>query len=565
MANLSTFTPTLEHQPSLIHDQSIEQHASNNMTSTQDGDKPLTGNHFEQDEGPDEYDEAGEDDEEQDYDYEDDDPLDPDMPAQGPASGSSQSKQSSTRIKDHLTSLSHHASKLHLDDHHNDTHPASVNISTSTHNDSKDRSDRATSEQVLDPRTRMILLQLINRGIVSEINGVISTGKEANVYHAIHTPPPPSSTSSSEQVKDENRAIKVYKTSILVFKDRDRYVSGEFRFRRGYNKSNNRQMVKVWAEKEYRNLKRIYDAGQIPCPKPMALRRHVLVMDFVGSKKGWAAPRLRDVVFSDKDEEAQSLEWKRLYVQLLGYMRRLYQVCKLVHADLSEYNLLFHDEKIWMIDVSQSVEHDHPRSLEFLRMDIKNVTDFFHRQKGVDTFSERTVFEFITTDQNKIGVDETAMKMEIEKLYVARKEKGVSEEDDKISDEVFRQQYIPRNLNEVYDTERDAEQIHRGEGDELVYRALLANKVISPPSNHDENKDEQDKSHEDHSGQDESDEDEDDESWSEDKPRGKRFQDKDEKKEHKKAVKEEKREKRANKMPKHVKKKLVNESSKHKK
>ena len=51
-------------------------------------------------------------------------------------------------------------------------------------------------------------------------------------------------------------AVKVYKTSILSFKDRDRYVSGEFRFRRGYNKHNPRKMVQVWAEKETRNLMR---------------------------------------------------------------------------------------------------------------------------------------------------------------------------------------------------------------------------------------------------------------------------------------------------------------------
>lgn len=68
----------------------------------------------------------------------------------------------------------------------------------------------------MDPRTRMILFKLLNRGIVTEINGCISTGKEANVYHATG--------------KDgANLAIKIYKTSILVFKDRDKYVSGEFR------------------------------------------------------------------------------------------------------------------------------------------------------------------------------------------------------------------------------------------------------------------------------------------------------------------------------------------------
>lgn len=69
----------------------------------------------------------------------------------------------------------------------------------------------------MDPRTRMILFKLLNRGIVTEINGCISTGKEANVYHA-----------TGKEGKD--LAIKIYKTSILVFKDRDKYVSGEFRY-----------------------------------------------------------------------------------------------------------------------------------------------------------------------------------------------------------------------------------------------------------------------------------------------------------------------------------------------
>jgi RIO kinase 1 len=42
----------------------------------------------------------------------------------------------------------------------------------------KDKADRATTEQVLDPRTRVILLKMIGRGLVSQINGVVSTGKE---------------------------------------------------------------------------------------------------------------------------------------------------------------------------------------------------------------------------------------------------------------------------------------------------------------------------------------------------------------------------------------------------
>ncbi|KAJ2794317.1 Serine/threonine-protein kinase rio1, partial [Coemansia furcata] len=37
----------------------------------------------------------------------------------------------------------------------------------------KDKADRATTEQVLDPRTRIILFKLLNQGIVYEVHGCI--------------------------------------------------------------------------------------------------------------------------------------------------------------------------------------------------------------------------------------------------------------------------------------------------------------------------------------------------------------------------------------------------------
>ena len=171
----------------------------------------------------------------------------------------------------------------------------------SQHANLKDRSDRATNEQVLDPRTRIILYKMIGRGVIYEVNGCVSTGKEvgrsipsppsnnctqfpfclfirhlsdiqANVYHALT----PSKT---------HLALKIYKTSILVFKDRDRYVTGEHRFRRGYSK-NPRKMVKLWAEKEMRNLRRLNTAG-IHSPEPIEVRGNVLAMSFIGNSEGW--------------------------------------------------------------------------------------------------------------------------------------------------------------------------------------------------------------------------------------------------------------------------------------
>lgn len=448
-------------------------------------------------------------------------------------------------IDDQVKSLTRHAAKIKLD--------AQQSGFSSKGDKGNDRADRATSEQVLDPRTRMLLLQMINRGLVSEIHGCLSTGKEANVYHAISFP-------EEDDAVQQHRAIKVYKTSILVFKDRDKYVTGEFRFRQGYNKSNNRAMVKLWAEKEMRNLRRIYSAG-IPCPEPIFLRLHVLVMGFIGSSKGVPAPRLKDVEFDIPEPEVR---WRSLYMELLGHMRMMYQVCRLVHADLSEYNILYHKERLYIIDVSQSVEHDHPRSLEFLRMDIKNVSDFF-RRKNVHTLSERTIFQFIMAPEGptEITPGNEAMNEAIEKLFTARDESGATEESEEVDTAVFRQQYIPQNLEQVYDIERDAEKIRDGGGDDLVYGDLLATGKSKAADAAEEESDASGGVSV--SGSESEDEDEEVDPFAPKQPRGKRFEDKDAKRDHKAKVKEEKREQRAKKMPKHMKKKLVSSSSRKKK
>ena len=456
-------------------------------------------------------------------------------------------------IDDQLAGLSRHAAKLRLDDQQS---------GLGGKDRSKDKSDRATSEQVLDKRTRMILLKMLDRNVVSEINGCVSTGKEANVYHA-------TSISQGEgleaAVAPLNRAIKVYKTSILVFKDRDKYVAGEYRFRQGYNKNSNRAMVKIWAEKEMRNLRRIYAAG-IPCPEPIYLRLHVLIMGFLGTKRGTPAPRLKDVELEGDDVEVR---WKLLYLQLLGYMRMLYQICRLVHADLSEYNVLFHEEKLWIIDVSQSVEHDHPKSLEFLRMDIKNVNEFFTR-KGVDTLLDRTVFNFVTAVHG--GVEPSQMAGTLEKLYETRTTAGEVDDAEKdVDNEVFRNQYIPQTLEQVYDVERDVEQIGKGGGDTLIYRDLLADRIEPETENvkivslaNEEGLDGERSNSVTDSGGGDIDESDVDVDQNVQRPRGKRFDDKDMKRDHKKQVKEEKKARRENKIPKHVKKRMINSTSRKK-
>jgi RIO kinase 1 len=444
------------------------------------------------------------------------------------------SANTNAAIDDQVASLAKHASKIRLTDKFSGATGGAAR--------DKDKADRATTEQVLDRRTQMILLQLINRNTISEIHGVISTGKEANVYHAM---------SESEDAETIHRAVKVYKTSILVFKDRAKYVEGEFRFRQGYNKSNNRAMVKLWADKERRNLARIHDAG-IPSPAPVALRNHVLVMELIGDRKGKAAPRLKDVRFEGLTSEEEDAKWTDIYIQMLTYMRILYQTCRLVHADLSEYNVLYHEGKQWMIDVSQAVEHDHPRSLEFLRKDIKNVSDFF-RSRNVEVLSERRAFAFITAEAGAKEIKDEVVIGDLVRTLLANPPSTEEEE----NDEVFRHQYIPQTLDQVYDIERDAELVNAGEGSKLPYQALLADKVAQPNSSDASNDDGDSEAGDSDSEVDQS-------IFDKGPGRGKKNMDHDEKLAHKKAIKEEKQEKRKNKMPKHMKKKLVSQSSRKK-
>ena len=155
----------------------------------------------------------------------------------------------------------------------------------------------------------------------------------------------------------------------------------------------------------------------------------------------------------------------------------MYHECKLVHADLSEYNILYHDSHLYIIDVSQSVEHDHPHAFDFLRSDVKNAEEYFGR-RGVTTLGLRRCFEFTTREafeaKGEAGLpDSEVLKLWLEKPPLdatSTTAEGQGDEDRERTigfdaqqeDAVFLKSYIPRTLNEVYDPERDLEAVKKG-------------------------------------------------------------------------------------------------------
>ena len=97
------------------------------------------------------------------------------------------------------------------------------------------------------------------------------------------------------------------------------------------------------------------------------LKKHVLVMSFLG-QDGQPAPKLKEAA-----ERMSEAELETAYSQVVEMMSQLYLQCHLVHADLSEYNILWWEKEAWFIDVSQAVEPIHPSGLDFLLRDCINV------------------------------------------------------------------------------------------------------------------------------------------------------------------------------------------------
>lgn len=106
-------------------------------------------------------------------------------------------------------------------------------------------------------------------------------------------------------------------------------------------------------------------------------------MEYIGVENT-PAPLLKDI----KDpEDAESL-----FQEVMTFIKYLYQKAHLVHGDLSEFNILYHNYKPIFIDISQAVDVQHPKAEEFLVRDIENIVNFFDKLGIEFTRSEKLNF-----------------------------------------------------------------------------------------------------------------------------------------------------------------------------
>ncbi len=221
----------------------------------------------------------------------------------------------------------------------------------------KDSDLKQVYGDVFDTATLMSLYDLSKKGYIDALGGCFSTGKEANLFHAV---------AKKDDISEI--AVKIYMISTANFNAMKDYILGDPRFQ-GIRHSR-KDIILAWTKKEFKNLKRAEEAG-VRVPKPYITERNILLMEFIG-KDGIPMPQIKDVELSIQ-------EASHIFNLILDYMNRLYSRAKLVHADLSEYNILvdMNTMEPVIIDMGQSVLTSHFNAETYLRRDVANMARFF--------------------------------------------------------------------------------------------------------------------------------------------------------------------------------------------
>jgi len=217
----------------------------------------------------------------------------------------------------------------------------------------KEGEHRKLLDEFFDHSTLLAVSRMVNRGQFDAIDYPISTGKEGGVFRA---------TKGSEF-----RAVKIYRIGNSVFRHLPAYALESLR--RETSVRNFGGLIFAWTRREHTILGRLADVG-VRAPRPYGHFRNILVMEFLGSPEGMAAPRLVETPIEDP---------AALYEDLVLQIGRMAREARLVHGDLSPYNVLWHEERVVLIDVAQAVPAEHPEAVKLMARDIQNFAKILGR------------------------------------------------------------------------------------------------------------------------------------------------------------------------------------------
>ena len=209
------------------------------------------------------------------------------------------------------------------------------------------------------------LQPLLDQGVIEEVLRPLMSGKEADIYLVL--------------AGGEECVAKVYKDAqSRSFKHRAEYTEGRrvrsSREQRAMHKGSRygrAQTEDAWSSAEVSAIYRLRAAG-VRVPEPYAFVEGVLLMELIKDSQGAPAPRLVDRHF--EPGEATEL----FHVLLREVVKML--CAGIIHADLSDFNVLLSADGPVIIDFPQVVDPaGNQNARKLLLRDVKNLTDFLSR------------------------------------------------------------------------------------------------------------------------------------------------------------------------------------------
>jgi RIO kinase 1 len=171
----------------------------------------------------------------------------------------------------------------------------------------------------------------------------------------------------------------------------------QYREGRQFRKTRDRRAVNVmsnygkrllqdrWTNHEFDVMTRLWQVG-VNVPYPESFANDLFYLEYVGDLDG-AAPQLNGA-------RLQRPELESAWEQLVDGLREI-TAAGIAHGDLSAYNMLWWQDRLWFIDFPQAVDiAANIQGLDFLHRDVVNVCSWFER-RGLDVDAEAIFAEII--------------------------------------------------------------------------------------------------------------------------------------------------------------------------
>ena len=193
---------------------------------------------------------------------------------------------------------------------------------------------------------------LVKANVIEAFGKPLGVGKESDVFDAL--------TPNGRRV-----AVKFHRLGRISFRQ-TRRLRGYIADRRHISWLYQSRLA---AEREFEALKMVYPEG-VSVPEPIGHNRHVVVMGFIEGAELYRVPEV-----PNPDEVLD---------EILENVRIAYKKAGVIHADLSEFNVVLNpDFHILIIDWPQFVTVDHPNAEALLKRDVKNILTFFKKRFNV--------------------------------------------------------------------------------------------------------------------------------------------------------------------------------------